>query len=151
MDRKSVCRERAVRDHAPVWWILFRDFAQLTSPLPFLGSFVFLYVWMFCLEAYILTCSCSTQGGQKRVSDPWRLELQTLVSWQMWLLGTQMGSSGGTTRAFTRSHLSRLIFSALGSSLISLFASTQRGKLLSRPLLIWAFFLHWFCFTVTNV
>ena len=54
MDRKSVCRVRAVRDHAPVWWILFRDFAQLTSPLPFLGSFVF-FICMNVLSRSIYT------------------------------------------------------------------------------------------------
>lgn len=37
--------------------------------------------------------SCIAHGGQKRASELWGLELQKAVSWELWKLGTEPGSS----------------------------------------------------------
>lgn len=39
--------------------------------------------------------------SQKRVSDPYELKLQVVVSHTVWLLGTGLGSSGRAARLLT--------------------------------------------------
>lgn len=42
---------------------------------------------------------CSAHRGQKRALDSLELELHVVVSYQMWLLGTELVSSGRAARA----------------------------------------------------
>lgn len=47
-------------------------------------TFVFIYIYMTVLSAYMYTmCMTTIQGGRKRLSDPLELELQTIVSYFM--------------------------------------------------------------------
>lgn len=47
----------------------------------FIGNFSYLYVWAFCLHMCIcITCMSGGWRGQKKASDPPRLESQVVVS-----------------------------------------------------------------------
>jgi hypothetical protein len=48
---------------------------------------------------YVHVCTyahvCGTYRGQKRTSDSLELELQAVMSWLMWVQGTEVKPSGG--------------------------------------------------------
>lgn len=59
------------------------------SVLCFLNFFTLFYVYVYepvCVYA-------GAQGCQKRASDPLKLSKQVAVSCQVWVLGTELGSS----------------------------------------------------------
>lgn len=48
-------------------------------------------------------CTCvGTRGGQKMILDPLELELKSLVSSLVWVLGTKLQFSGGAASTLTR-------------------------------------------------
>lgn len=50
-------------------------------------------MWVFCLHVCIWTTCVMCYEGQKRVPDLLELELQTVVSHPVWVLGTELRSS----------------------------------------------------------
>lgn len=49
-----------------------------------------------CDSVYIYHMCASACRDQKRVMDSLEIELQAVVTYPMWVLGTQLCSSGGT-------------------------------------------------------
>lgn len=64
--------------------------------LPFFISLTFIFILSIgvftCMDVCVF-CVCSTCAGQKRVSEPMELELQTALSSPVWVLGTEFWSS----------------------------------------------------------
>lgn len=47
---------------------------------------------MFCLhESLCTTCVACVCKGQKRVLNPLKLEIEMIVNYEMWVLGTEPG------------------------------------------------------------
>lgn len=51
-------------------------------------------------------CVQCAYGGQMRMLDPLELELRVTMSCPVWVLETEVGSSGGGRHSYLRSHLS---------------------------------------------
>lgn len=67
------------------------------------GWVIFIWcIWAFCLHASLcFTWVPSAQGGQKRASDPQKLELQMIMWGAVWELGTKPRSSEGAAGALS--------------------------------------------------
>jgi hypothetical protein len=61
--------------------------------------FIFNYVYSFvsvCGDPYV---NAGASGGQRRMSDSLELELQAVVRYLMWVMGTELRSSGRVVNA----------------------------------------------------
>lgn len=70
-----------IKSQTPIYQAIFKD------------SFFGLCVEYFSCMCVSVPPSCDAHGGQKRASELWGLELQKAVSWELWKLGTEPGSS----------------------------------------------------------
>lgn len=80
------------------YWLKQMISKELSSPLPFLNSFLDLFilcVLVFSLCVYI--CNHMHEGPPKPEHS---LELKMVASCLMWVLGTKPRSSGKTAKAF---------------------------------------------------